>query len=129
MKTLVLADSSFCIRAGREFGDPFGFFTLYSNSHEFATCGMVMVEVLRGVKDLGVMEAWRKEFHSLIYLPTSESTWDVARKIAWSLERAGQRLGTPDIVIAACAREAGAAVLTLDKRFAEIPGLRVISGL
>jgi len=35
----------------------------------------------------------------------------------------------PDTIIAGCALEAGAAVLTLDRRFAEIPGLQVISGL
>jgi len=90
---------------------------------------MVMVEVLRGVKDPRIMESWRQEFSCLVYLPTKQSTWDIARRIAWDLERAGRRLGTPDIVIAACALEAGAAVLTLDKRFAEIPGLRVMSGL
>jgi len=129
MKTLVLADSSLCIRAGREFGDPFGFFTLHSDDYEFATCGVVMVEVLRGVKDPEVMESWRQEFNRLIYLPTNQSTWDRARKIAWDFERRGRRLGTPDIIIAACAFEANAAVLTLDKRFAEIPGLRVLSGL
>jgi len=129
MKLLVLADSSFCIRSGRKFGDPFGFFTLHSKDYEFATCGMVMVEVLRGVKDPEIMESWRQEFSCLVYLPTRQSTWDIARRIAWDLECAGRRLGTPDIVIAACALEAGAAVLTLDKRFAEITGLLVISGL
>jgi len=72
------------------------------------------------------MEAWRREFGCLIYLPTRQSTWEIARKISWDLERAGKRLGTPDT---ACALEAGAAVLTLDKRFAEIPGLQVLSRL
>jgi len=53
----------------------------------------------------------------------------LARRLAWERERAGRRLGTPDIIIAACAIEAGAVVLTRDKRFAEIPELKVCGSL
>jgi len=73
------------------------------------------------------MESWRREFGCLIYLPTRQSTWDVARKIAWGSERVGRGLGPPDIIIAACALEGGT-VLTRNKRFAEIPELKVVEG-
>jgi len=129
MKPLVLADSSFCIFAGRELGNPFRYFSLHKANYEFATCGVVTVEVLRGIAVPRLMDFWERGFSSLTYLPTDQSTWGIARQIAWKLERAGRRLGTPDIVIAACAIESGAMVLTRDKRFSEIGELTVISSL
>gem|GEM_PF-4960955 len=60
MKTLVLADSSSCIVAGRERGSPFLLFGIHRAHYEFATCGMVMV---RGAawgersRDYGGLEA------------------------------------------------------------------------
>jgi len=129
MKTLVLVDSCFCIFGAREFGNLFRLFALHRQDYEFATCGMVMVEVLRGLREPKVVEAWRQEFHRLVYLPTERATWEIIQRLVWDAERAGRRLDMPDTIIAGCALEAGAAVLTLDKRFAEIPGLQVISGL
>jgi len=129
MKTLVLVDSCFCIFGAREFGNLFRLFSLHHEDYEFATCGMVMVEVLRGFREPKVVDAWKREFDCLRYLPTERSTWGITQKLVWEFERAGRRMDMPDIIISACALEAGAAVLTLDKRFAEIPGLRVISGL
>jgi len=129
MKTLVLVDSCFCIFAGKKFGNPFRLFSWHRDSYEFATCGMVMVEVLRGLREPKVVEAWRREFDRLTYLPTDRATWRIIQQLVWDFERAGRRLDMQDIIIAGCALEAGAAVLTLDKRFAEIPGLRAISGL
>jgi len=129
MKTRVLVDSCFCIFGAREFGNPFRLFALHRQNYEFATCGRVMVEVLRGLKEPKVVEAWRREFDRLTYLPTKRTTWRLIQKLVWDFERAGRRLDMQDTIIAACALEAGAAVLTLDKRFSEITGLRVISGL
>jgi len=129
MKPLVLADSSFCIFSGRELGNPFRYFSLHKTNYEFATCGVVTVEVLRGIAVPKLMDFWEQGFSRLTYLPTEQSTWVIARQIAWRLERAGRRLGTSDIVIAACAIESGAMVLTRDKRFAEIGELTVISSL
>jgi len=129
VKTLLLADSSYCIFAGHKFDDPFTHFDTYRAEYAFATCGMVMVEVLRGVANPNAMARWKRGFEGLIYLSTVRSTWDLARQISWRLERAGRRLPTPDIVIAAWAIEAGAVVLTRDKRFAEIPELTVVSSL
>jgi len=129
MKTLVLVDSCFCIFGAREFGNIFRLLSLYREDYEFATCGMVMVEVLRGFKEPKVVEAWRREFDCLTYLPTEHSTWRIVQQLVWDFERAGRRIGMQDVIIAGCALEAGAAVLTLDKRFSEIPGLRVLSTL
>jgi len=93
------------------------------------TCQMVMLEVLCGMREARVLDHTTKLFQKLRCLAMRDSTWGLARRLAWERERAGRRLGTPDIIIAACAIEAGAAVLTRDKRFSEIPELRVVSSL
>jgi len=88
-----------------------------------------MLEVLCGIREPRVLEYITSQFESLPCLDMSKSTWALARELAWERERAGRRLGTPDIIIAACAIESGAAVLTRDKRFSEIPKLKVVSSL
>jgi len=129
MKTLLLSDSSIYIRILRMRGSPFRFFGNHSTHYEFATCGMVMMEVLRGLREPAAVEYARGQFGRLTYLPTHESTWDLARSLAWQLERAGLRIPVQDIIIAACAKEAGATVFTHDGDFRRIPGVKVISSI
>jgi len=97
--------------------------------YEILTCQMVMLEVLCGIKEPSLLTHTARLFESLRCVSMEDSTWQLARRLAWERERAGRRLGTPDIIIAACAIEAGAVVLTRDKRFAEIPELKVFGSL
>jgi predicted nucleic acid-binding protein len=45
------------------------------------------------------------------------------------MERRGQTIPSPDLVIACCAQRLGAAVLTLDQHFTHIPKLKVYRSL
>jgi predicted nucleic acid-binding protein len=56
---------------------------------------------------------------------TTAKVFERATELAWSLDRRGRTLPLQDIVIAACAQTEGAAVLTSDKHFLQIPGLAV----
>jgi len=98
------------------------------SAYEPVTCEIVMLEVLCGISSPQMLGYITSQFEALRCLDMPKSTWRLARQLAWERERAGRRLGTPDIIIAACAIESGAAVLTRDKRFAEIPDLRIVSG-
>ena len=51
------------------------------------------------------------------------------RQLAWELDRRGIVMQLTDLVIAACALESNAAVLTHDADFRRVPGLRVLSRL
>jgi predicted nucleic acid-binding protein len=55
--------------------------------------------------------------------------WEEATRLGWQLGREGWNLPAQDIVIAACARRIGAAVLTYDKHFDAIADLRVLRSL
>ena len=65
----------------------------------------------------------------MINVPTDEWLWSEAENLAWQLDRQGTTLPLADIVIACCAKRIGAVVLTHDKHFHDIPGLRTIQEL
>ncbi len=129
MAQLILPDSNIFIGALRAGIDPFQPFDPTIDDREFATCGMVMMEVCRGVRDPVLLRRLRERFAVMIYLPTPNPVWERAAHLAWSLDRQGRVLPAPDLIIAACALQAGAAVLTADAHFHEIPGLTVLDSL
>jgi len=130
MRTLILADSNIYIAALRSGkAAPFWLFDKHQDRYEFTTCEVVMLEVLRGIREPQVYDYVEREMERLIYLPVRKTTGLIARSLAWDLERAGRRVAVPDILIAACAKEAGAKVLTRDQHFLQMPGVEVIQSL
>ena len=131
MANLILPDSNIYIGAVRAGVDPFQQFAagIDDRDWEFATCGMVMLEVCRGQRDPNLLKRYRERFAVMIFVPTTNQIWERATQLAWSLDRQGRVLPAPDILIAAHALQANAAVLTADAHFQQIPGLRVIAQL
>jgi predicted nucleic acid-binding protein len=131
MANLILPDSNVFIGALRAGKDPFKAFAEGIRVHdwEFAICGMVMLEVCRGLRDPALLRRFRERFAVMIFLPATSQVWERATHLAWSLDRQGKTLPAPDLLIAACALQAGAAVLTADAHFHSIPGLEVLDSL
>jgi predicted nucleic acid-binding protein len=129
MANLVLPDSNIYIGAVRAGRDPFRPFASALEEWEFVTCGMVVLEVCRGLRDPAVLQRFRERFSVMLYVTTGNSLWERATQLAWSLDRRGIVLPAQDLLIAACALQADATVLTADAHFQEIPGLRVIDQL
>jgi len=129
MASLILPDSSFYITATRTGRDPFLELSAKMDVYEYATCGMVQIEVLRGRRDPNVLRRFRDTFAVMIYIASSNAIWERATQLAWALDRKGVVLLATDLVIAACALQVGATVLTLDAHFKQVPGLDVIETL
>ena len=129
MAANVLVDSSFFIDRLRAEKDPFEEFAAYADDDDFLTCGVVVAEVLRGVKIKKAHRRLEALFGCMIYVPTVNRVWERVAKLAWELDRTGKGMQIPDLIIAACALETDAAVLALDSDFDRVPGLRVISRL
>jgi predicted nucleic acid-binding protein len=129
MANLVLPDSNIYIGAVRAGRDPFRQFASALEEWEFVTCGMVVLEVCRGLRDPAVLQRFRERFSVMLYVTTGNSLWERATQLAWSLDRRGIVLPAQDLLIATCALQADATVLTADAHFQEIPGLRVIDRL
>ena len=124
-----LVDSSFFIDRLRTGRDPLAELAAFSDDWEMLTCGVVMVEVLRGMKQKSAHKRMADYMGCMLYVPTLNAVWERAAKLAWELDRMGRVMQVTDLMIAVCALEYEAAVLTLDGDFARVPGLRVISRL
>ena len=129
MASLILPDSSFYIDATRAGRDPFLALSAKSDEYEYATCGMVQVEVLRGRRDPNLHRRFRNAFAVMIYIGTINAIWERTTQLAWTLDRQGVVIPATDLLIAACALQVDAAVLTYDQHFQQVPGLRVVDHL
>lgn len=125
----VLVDSSFYIDRLRAGEDPFEEFAEHADEIDFFTCGVVMIEVLRGVKVNKAHARLSSLMGAMIYLPTPNRIWERAAVLAWELDRKGMGMQVTDLIIAVSALESDAAVLTFDTDFTRIPGLQVIQRL
>lgn len=125
MASVVLVDSCVFITLLRERRDPAVELLQRTSVDDLATCGMVSMEVLRGLKIPKVKTRLTEFFSVLQNVPTDNRIWQEATETAWQLGRMGVTLPAQDILIATCAQRIGAAVLTFDHHFEEIPSLRV----
>ena len=125
----VLVDSSFFIRRFRERRDPLLELLAHTDAWDPATCGMVKVEVCRGLVFPAMRRRYAGAFAAMLWVPTDATVWERAAELAWNLDHAGQAVPAPDLVIAACALAIDAPVLTFDAHFGGIPGLRVLASL
>ncbi|MDF3057716.1 MAG: VapC toxin family domain ribonuclease [Rariglobus sp.] len=125
----VLPDSSFYIRNARLGLDPFQELSRHTGEWDFFACGMVITEVTRGLRDPRVLHEYQTSFALMTYIDTTAVVWERTAHLAWSLDRQGLVIPASDILIAACALETEAIVLTFDAHFQKIPGLRITSQL
>jgi hypothetical protein len=124
-----LVDSSFFIGRLRAGGDPLQELAGYSDDWELLTCGVVQVEVLRGMKQKKTHQRMAEYMGCMFYVPTLNGVWERAGALAWSLDRLGRGMQVTDLLIASCALESDAAVLTFDSDFFNVPDLRTLSAL
>lgn len=129
MARLVLVDSNFYISRAKVGADPFPELAAHESRWEIATCGMVVLEVCRGRRVASVRRRFILGLSVMVYLQATSRIWERATDLAWELDRRGVILPSPDLLIAALALEAKAAVLTADRHFSEVPGLSVLKDL
>lgn len=125
----VLVDSNVYIHLLKQGRDTVA--TLYdwseAEGRSLAICGMVRLEVLRGVKVPRFYQAISSLMDVMINVPSDNRLWDEAIQLAWTLDRQGFVIPGPDAIIAASALRLGASVMTSDAHFSKIEGLRVIA--
>lgn len=129
MENALVVDSSFFIDLLQKGLDPGTELLRSVELLDLATCGMIRLEVVRGIS-APKLRARVEDFMSvMVNVPTDNKLWMEATQIAWDLGREGWTLPAADILIAASAFRINAAVLTLDKHFDAIPGLKVYRSL
>lgn len=125
MESEILVDSNVFINLMKHRGDPAPWLYRWAGIRDLAICGMIKVEVLRGVKSPKAHRKLTDFMDVMINIPTTNRIWDDASALAWKLDRKGLVIPGTDVVIAASALAAKAALLTSDAHFKNIEGLRV----
>ena len=122
----ILVDSNIYIRMLQNGLDPVINLGSWAKENDLVTYGILRMEVLRGIKNQDVGLGVEKMFDLMIHVPARKRLWENASQLAWQLDRKGLVLPAQDILIACCARQVGAAVMTSNRHFHSIPELEVI---
>jgi len=93
--------------------------------HLVWTCGIVLFELIKGVKSEAEKITTMDTLLSLEYIEMSPLLWKNAGEIAASLKKEGKNLPMSDIFIAALAIKHNLQIFTLDKHFELIPEVRM----
>ncbi len=94
------------------------------------SCGLVRAEVLRGFKAQRLKAEMTAFFNIIPEVPVNARMWQTVADLAWAMDRSGAG-GKPltDIIIARCAMHVGAVLVSPDKHFRDIPGLKLRESL
>ena len=129
MESPVLVDSSIFITLLKARRDPAEELMGRVGLVDLATCGMVRLEVIRGLATPRARAKMESFFDVMQNVITDDKLWEEACELGWQVTRKGNNMPAQDIIIAACALRVDAAVLTHDGHFDQIPGLRVLHSL
>lgn len=126
---MMLVDSTVYIDLLRQRQDPRAELAQLLRTGGLSCCEIIRLEVLRGI----IAPAFRTEmeefFEVVPVLPLNAAVWHRALELGWTLDRKGEVLPLTDLLIAACALHHGAALVSSDRHFARIPGLKLWKNL
>lgn len=89
-------------------------------------CGLIRAEVIRGFRDARLKSEMTTFFNIVPEIPVTARLWQQVAELAWSLDRTvGGHRPLSDILIAKCAMHVGAILVSPDRHFEEIPGLKL----
>ena len=126
---VLLVDSTIYIHWMRHGRSPVRTLAPYVQSGGVVSCGLIRAEVIRGIVRPGVRSEMEEFFDLIPMIETTQVLWRTAADLAWKLDRKGKVLPLTDLVIAACAQSVQAEIISLDRHFAEIPGILWRTGL
>ncbi len=122
----LLVDSSIYIEHLRAGEDVRQLLLPHLNNAMLYHCGVVRVEVLRGMKSPRMRDGMEDFFDIVPEVPCDARVWREISRLGWELGRKGKWPPATNLAIAVCAMGVNAIVATLDAHFADIPKLQVI---
>jgi hypothetical protein len=94
---------------------------LISEGEDICTCGIVLAEVLQGIRDDRIYRKTKSHFDNLIYLPMAQTTFVKSAEMYRSLRKKGITIRKPlDCMISSVALAHKARLLHNDKDFGPI---------
>jgi len=125
LKDSVLADTSVWIeffKQRSETGDKLSELII---KNTVWSCGIVIFEIVQGVKTEHEKAKLLATLLALPYIEMTQSLWQRAGELSSSLKKKGLNLPLSDVFIAAICLEHNLPIFTLDKHFAQVPGVKV----
>lgn len=114
---MILVDSTKYISWMGRGHNPVAILAPHLQAGELRSCGLIRLEVLRGVVKPKAKAELTDLFDLLPDIPLSTTILRQATDLAWQLDRKGIVLPTTDLIIATCALHVGASVVTEDSHF------------
>jgi predicted nucleic acid-binding protein len=96
-----------------------------SNNIPIYICGIIVIEVLRGVLNPKTKAILIEFFNTLPGIQMDREFWIKTANLAWELDRKGKMLPLADLIIGTSALTLNAILITTDKHFKKIPGLKI----
>lgn len=127
MKNRILADTTTWIEFFRGKSKVADRLEMLLIENAVCTCGVVMFEVLQGIKSEGEKNKILSILATLPYFEMTKKLWQSAAELSLSLKKNGVNLPLSDIFIAAIAVENDLSIYTLDNHFTQIPNLKLYS--
>ena len=127
MENRVLVDTTIWIeffRQGATIGEPLEGLLMENGVW---TCGIVLFEILQGIKSEGEKSKILTLLAGLPYVEMTKALWQRAAVLSASLRKGGVSLPLSDIFIGTLAIENDLSVFTLGNHFLQIPNLRIHS--
>ncbi len=92
-----------------------------------ATCGVVLYELLQGIKNSDEADYVQHAFQGIPFLELSAPLWIKAGQLSTQLRGNGQTIPMSDLIIATLALEHDCSLVTVDQHFVGIPGITILS--
>lgn len=92
------------------------------------TCGVIKYELVQGVRSEKEGKLLIDALHAVDYLEMTETLWIKAGRLSGALRKKGVTIPFSDIIVALLARESDLTILTVDRHFAQVPGVRAVAG-
>jgi predicted nucleic acid-binding protein len=93
---------------------------------EVFTCGIVQFELVQGVRSDREEKALLDAFRAVTHLEMTASLWGKAGRLSGRLRKQGATLPFSDILIATLAQEHDLTILTVDRHFEQVDGVRTV---
>ena len=92
-------------------------------------CGLIRCEVLRGIRDPAQQSRMDDCFSLAVDIPLDGTYWDGVWQLGWKMDRRGIVLSLTDLCIAHLAMSQNATLITTDRHFSAIAGLKTLPKL
>jgi len=124
MSTKIIADTSVWIEFFRDRESPISVHLKnLLRSGRVALVGMVLAEILQGVRNPREARLVRRSMELLPFIEIGKNAWRQAGEISAGLRRKGLTIPLSDIIIASAALTEGHEIFTIDPHFEKIPRL------